>query len=94
MGPVDLVINKPPQEKIRSGVLSGHVMYNDPLPMHLTGSCSSKNVRTMLAKCGVCLTSKLNAHWTFFSAYKNYFNISETNRPIELKFCILFALMV
>ena len=27
-------------------------MYNDPLLIHLAGNCSSKNVRTMLAKCG------------------------------------------
>ena len=28
-----------------------HVMYGDPFPFDLAGNCSSKNVRTMLAKC-------------------------------------------
>ena len=32
--------------------LSGHVMYGDPLSIYLAGNCSSKSVRTMLAKCG------------------------------------------
>ena len=27
-------------------------MYGDPLPIHLAGNCSSKNVRALLAKCG------------------------------------------
>ena len=27
-------------------------MYSEPLPIHLAGNCSSKNMRTMLAKCG------------------------------------------
>ena len=27
-------------------------MYGDALPIHLAGNCSSKNVRTILAKCG------------------------------------------
>ena len=31
--------------------MAGHVMYDDPLPIHLAGNCSSKNVRTMLANC-------------------------------------------
>ena len=34
---VDLVLNKPPQEKkscgARSGDLAGHVMYGDPVPV-------------------------------------------------------------
>ena len=43
--PVDLVLNKPPQEKksdgVRSGDLAGHVMYGEPLPIHLAENCSS-----------------------------------------------------
>ena len=49
--PVDLVLNKHPQEKssdVRSGNLAGHVMYGDPLPVHFAGNCSSKNLRTNL----------------------------------------------
>ena len=46
--PVDLVLNKPPQKKIlggiRSGDLAGHVMYGDPLPIHVAGNCSFKHV--------------------------------------------------
>ena len=34
-----------------SGDLAGHVIYGDPLPIHLSGNCFSNNVRKMLAKC-------------------------------------------
>ena len=33
---------------VRSGDLAGHVMYGDPLLIHLAGNCSSKKVRTMV----------------------------------------------
>ena len=39
----------------RSGNLAGHVIYDDALPNHLAGNCFSKNVLTMLAKCGAHL---------------------------------------
>ena len=32
-------------DSFKSGDLIGLVMYDDPLPIHLAGSCSSKNVR-------------------------------------------------
>ena len=56
MYPVDLLNKPPPEEKrsggVRSGDLAGHAMYGDPLPIHLAGNYSSKNVRIMLVKCG------------------------------------------
>ena len=51
--PVHLVLNKPSPHKKKScgamsGDLAGHVMYGDPLPIHLAEDCSSKYVRKML----------------------------------------------
>ena len=53
--PVDQVLNKFLQEKpgnVRSGDVAGYVMHGDPIPIHLAGNCSFRNVRTMLVKCG------------------------------------------
>ena len=40
---------------VKSSNLAGHVIYGDPLPIDLAGNRSSKNVRTMLAKCSRAL---------------------------------------
>ena len=72
--PVDLVLNKLQQGK--SGDLAGHVMYGDPFPIHLAVNCSSKNVRTMFAKCGgahlifSCGGGIVKDHYVIWQTYK------------------------
>ena len=50
-----MALNKPHRKKsdgVKAGDLAGHVISGDPLPIHLVGNCSLKNVQSMLAKCG------------------------------------------
>ena len=48
------------QSGVRSGDLTGHVVYGDSLRIHLAGNCSSNNERTLPTKCG-------GAHLTLFT---------------------------